>query len=94
MPGADALELNIYLIAADMSVSGAEIEEPVPGVGRGGQGIAIDSAGGQGRSLLQLAGPHGQANRRQGGRRLGHLQPASFSRTSTSTISRSRPSWS
>jgi dihydroorotate dehydrogenase (fumarate) len=25
--GADALELNIYLIAADMSASGAEVED-------------------------------------------------------------------
>ena len=73
--GADALELNIYFVAADLEMTGREVESRVPGPGRGGEAVGVDPAGGEGRAVLQRHGQHGPAAGRGGRRRPGAVQP-------------------
>ena len=73
--GADALELNIYFVAADVETTADDVEAPLPRTGRRGEAERVDSLGGEGRPVLQRDGEHGAAVGRRGGRRTGALQP-------------------
>ena len=73
--GADALELNIYFIAADLDMTGRDVEVPLLRPRVRGEGIGFDPAGGEDRALFQRHGQHGQAAGGRGGRRPGVVQP-------------------
>src|SRR5579859_7344869 len=77
--GADALELNIYFVAADPRVSGRR-RGALRRSGRRGRGVDLDPACGQGRPVLLVAGQRGVAA--GGGRRErpGAVQPVPVSR--------------
>ena len=72
--GADALELNIYLVATDPDVSGGRRREAI----RGARGVCPridrDPAGRQDRPVLQLAPQHGPASGVRRRRRAGPVQ--------------------
>ena len=73
--GADALEVNVYAVEADPSLSGAEVEQRYVEAVAGHQGGREDPGGGEALALLHLARQRGgpaAADRR--GRR-GALQP-------------------
>ena len=73
--GAKGLELNIYFIAADTSVSGAEVERRYLAYCPGGPVGGDHSVGGKTQSLFQLPRPYGAGD--SGGRRrcAGVVQP-------------------
>ena len=73
--GADALELNIYFVAADLDMTGRDVESRyLDLVAAVKQSISIP-AGGQGRPVLQRDGQHGRAAGRGRRRRPGAVQP-------------------
>ena len=73
--GADALELNIYFVAADVETTADEVEARYLELVAAVKQTRVDPPGGEGRPLLQRHGEHGAAVGRRGGRRPGALQP-------------------
>ncbi len=55
--GADALELNIYFIAADLDMTGRDVEARYLRPRGGGEAVDLDPAGGEDRALFQRHGP-------------------------------------
>ena len=91
--GADALELNIYFVATDLEMTGADDREAVSRSGRRREAIGVDSLGRQGRALFQFDGQHGQAAGRRRAPTAWCCSTASSSPTSTWTRWSFTPSW-
>ena len=89
--GADALELNVYFIAADPDESGLGRGAPVRRPGRGRALGDHDPPRRQDRALLQLGRPHGTAGSWTRAPTAWCCSTASCNPTSTSTRSASTP---
>ena len=91
--GADALELNIYDVPVDISVSGREIEQQLSRRADCGAHDGDDPGRGEDATLFQLDWPYGRPLRRCRRQRAGDLQPLSAAGYQPRTAWSSRASW-
>ena len=78
--GASAIELNIYAVPGDVTVTGAAVEAQAPGHPRGGQGGGVGAGGSQAEPVLQRHRGDGPGPGRRRGGRAGALQPVPAAR--------------